>query len=54
MNTLGYNVYDKSKSISSKIIKEGDIKIIQRMEQILQGHSIGAVLQNYNIYTKEN
>ena len=51
-NTFSYNVYDLRKAISSRTIAEGITSKIKKMEYI-QGHSIGVILDHYNVYSKK-
>ena len=52
-NTFSYDVYDLRKAISSRIIAEGITWKIKKLEYI-QGHSIGVILDHYNVYSKKN
>jgi hypothetical protein len=45
-------VYDLRRAISSKIIAEGITSKIKKLEYI-QGHTIGVMLEFYNVYSKK-
>ena len=51
-NTFSYDVYDLRKAISSRIIAEGITWKIKKLEYI-QGHTIGVMLEFYNVYSKK-
>ena len=49
-NIFSYNVYDLRKAMSSRIIAEGITRKTKKLEYI-QGHSIGVILDHYNVYS---
>ena len=51
-NIFSYNVYDLRRAISSKTIAEGITSKIKKLEYI-QGHTIGVMLEFYNVYSKK-
>ena len=47
-----YNVYDLRRAICSRTIEEGITSKIKKLEYI-QGHTIGVMLEFYNVYSKK-
>ena len=46
------NVYDLRRAICSRTIEEGITSKIKKLEYI-QGHTIGVMLEFYNVYSKK-
>jgi hypothetical protein len=47
-----YNIYDLRRAICSRTIEEGITSKIKKLEYI-QGHTIGVMLEFYNVYSKK-